>query len=151
MPATFTPAFAERLNAQCKINVKQANNGDPLCIGTAYLAPGGMQLLLKKKKNKLSIEIQESRSTETYKPCIDLTFESIAKICPKETLAIILTGMGADGREACRNLHQLGATIWAQDEQSSTIYGMPKAIIDAGLADKIFDVSDIGQHLAELK
>jgi two-component system chemotaxis response regulator CheB len=151
MPATFTPSFAQRLDAQCKITVKQAVDGDRLVPATAYLAPGGMQMFIKGRKSSPVVEIQASQSGQTYKPSIDLTLESLIPICPAETLVIILTGMGADGREACRKLRPLGATIWAQDQQSSTIYGMPMAIAKAGLADKILSVNDIGHHLAELR
>jgi two-component system chemotaxis response regulator CheB len=150
MPATFTPSFAERLNAQCKIQVKQAEHGEALHPGTAYLAPGGQQMLLKGRPGRFYLHIEEGDPNQTYKPCVDLTFNSIARICPAETLAIILTGMGSDGRDGCQTIKQLGGTIWAQDQQSSTIYGMPMAVAKAGLADKILDVSDIGRQLAEL-
>lgn len=151
MPAAFTPSFAQRLDVQCKITVKQAIDGEKLLPGIAYLAPGGMQMFIKGSKRNSSIEIRTARSDQTYKPCIDITLESLIPICPAETLVIILTGMGADGREACKKLRPLGTTIWAQDQQSSTIYGMPMAIAKAGLADKIFSLNDIGQHLAELR
>lgn len=151
MPAAFTPSFAERLNAQCHITIKQAEDGEKINAGTAYLAPGGMQMLIKGTKTNPIIEIQASQIEQTYKPSIDLTFESISRICPSETLAIILTGMGADGREGCKKLRSLGASIWAQDERSSTIYGMPMAIAKAGLADKILSMDDIAQHLSGLK
>tara|TARA_R110001606_G_scaffold361754_7_gene515300 strand:- start:214062 stop:215123 length:1062 start_codon:yes stop_codon:yes gene_type:complete len=151
MPAAFTPSFAQRLDAQCKITIKQAVNGDKLVPGTAYLAPGGMQMLVKGTKRNPIIEIRAGQSDQTYKPSIDLTLESLIPVCPDETLVIILTGMGADGREACKKLRPLGAIIWAQDQQSSTIYGMPMAIAKAGLADKILSVNDIGHHLAELR
>lgn len=151
MPAAFTPSFAQRLDAQCKITVKQAIDGDKLLPGTAYLAPGGMQMLIKGTKRSSIIEIRTSQADQTYKPCIDLTLESLIPICPTETLVIILTGMGSDGREACKKLRPLGATIWAQDQQSSTIYGMPMAVAKAGLADKILSLNDIGHHLAELR
>ncbi|NOQ81646.1 MAG: chemotaxis-specific protein-glutamate methyltransferase CheB [Methylophaga sp.] len=150
MPATFTPSFAERLNTQCNIHIKQAEDGEALIAGTAYLAPGGMQMLVKGNPSKTYIEIQASQTTQTYKPCVDITLESIANIYPKETLAVILTGMGADGKKGCQRLHELGSTIWAQDEKSSTIYGMPMAIAKAGLADEIFDINDLGYHLSEL-
>jgi len=149
MPATFTPSFADRLNTQCKIKVKHAENSDSLSAGTAYIAPGGMQMLLKGNARSPHIEIQASQSTQTYKPCVDITLESVASVYPKETLAIILTGMGADGKIGCQQLHKLGSTIWAQDEKSSTIYGMPMAIAKAGFADGIFDLNDISHHLAE--
>lgn len=150
MPATFTPSFAERLDAQCKIRVKQAEHGETVHPGTAYLAPGGQQMLLKGRPGRLYLHIEEGDPNQTYKPCVDLTLNSIARICAAETLAIILTGMGSDGRDGCQTIKQLGGTIWAQDQQSSTIYGMPMAVAKAGLADKILDVSDIGRQLAEL-
>ncbi len=151
MPAAFTPSFAERLNGQCRITIKQAVDGEKLMAGTAYLAPGGMQMLIKGTKNSPIIEIQASQAEQTYKPSIDLTLASISRVCPSETLAIILTGMGADGRDGCHKLSPLGASIWAQDEQSSTIYGMPMAIAKAGLADRILSINDITHHLAGLK
>jgi two-component system chemotaxis response regulator CheB len=150
MPATFTPSFADRLDAQCQIRVKQAEHGEAAQAGTAYLAPGGQQMLLKGRPGRFYLHIEEGGTSQTYKPCVDLTFNSIARICPAETLAIILTGMGSDGRDGCQTIKQLGGTIWAQDQQSSTIYGMPMAVAKAGLADKILDVSDIGRQLAEL-
>lgn len=150
MPATFTPSFAERLDAQCKIRVKQAEHGESVQAGTAYLAPGGQQMLLKGRPGRLYLHIEEGEPSQTYKPCVDLTFNSISKICADKTLAIILTGMGSDGRDGCQAIKQLGGSIWAQDQQSSTIYGMPMAVAKAGLADKILDVTDIGRQLAEL-
>lgn len=150
MPATFTPSFAERLNTQCQIRVKQAEHGESLQAGTAYLAPGGQQMLLKGRPGRLYLHIEDGEAGQTYKPCVDLTFNSIAPICGANTLAIILTGMGSDGREGCQAIKKTGGTIWAQDQQSSTIYGMPMAVAKAGLTDKIIDVTDIGRQLAEM-
>ena len=151
MPATFTPSFAERLNQQCKITIKHAENGDILMPGTAYLAPGGSQMRIQQTEKNRNLRIQPGQKNDSYKPSVDITLESVKEHCPKETLAIILTGMGYDGLIGCQHLQKLGARIWAQDEQSSTIYGMPKAIVDAGIAEKVLDVNDIGHHLAELK
>ncbi|NQZ53423.1 MAG: chemotaxis response regulator protein-glutamate methylesterase [Piscirickettsiaceae bacterium] len=151
MPAAFTPSFAERLNTQCAINIKQADDGDVLTPGTAYLAPGGKQMLISNSKNRPQIKLQDSQPDQTYHPSIDITLNSVAQIFPADTLAIILTGMGSDGKQGCQTLKQLGATIWSQDEQSSTIYGMPMAIAKARLADRILSLTDIGQQLAEIK
>jgi two-component system chemotaxis response regulator CheB len=151
MPAAFTPSFAERLNSQCAITIKQANDNEIVLPGTAYLAPGGQQMLVKKAADKIYLQIQDSKPEQTYQPCIDLTLESISTVCPAETLVIILTGMGADGKEGCRVLKQLHATVWSQDEQSSTIYGMPMAIAKANLADKVLSLATIGQQLSEIK
>ncbi|MEX1201207.1 MAG: chemotaxis response regulator protein-glutamate methylesterase [Methylophaga sp.] len=150
MPATFTPSFAERLNSQCQIRVKQADNNDTLQAGTAYLAPGGNQLLVKGRPGRLYLQIERGDEAETYRPCIDITLSSVSKICPATTLTIILTGMGADGCEGTKKMHALGGAVWAQDKQSSTIYGMPMAVAKAGVVDKILGLSDIGPQLAAL-
>lgn len=151
MPETFTPSFAERLNDQCAITIKHADDGDDVIPGTVYIAPGGKQLHVAGSANKPKIQIQNSASDQPYRPCIDITLNSIAKLCPAESLTIILTGMGSDGSEGCKKLKQLGATVWSQDEQSSTIYGMPMAIAKANLADKILNLADIGPQLSKIK
>ncbi|OUR64670.1 chemotaxis response regulator protein-glutamate methylesterase [Methylophaga sp. 42_25_T18] len=150
MPATFTPSFAERLNNLCAINIKHADDGDVLVSGTAYLAPGGKQMLIKGNRNRQYIAIEDGPEEQTYKPCVDITLESVARICPAETLAVVLTGMGSDGRDGCKKIHHHGGTIWSQDEQSCTVYGMPMAIASAGIADRILSLVDIGQQLAEI-
>jgi two-component system chemotaxis response regulator CheB len=150
MPGTFTPSFAERLNAQCTIHVKHAENSDMLQAGTAYLAPGGMQMLLSGRRQRSYLTIEAGNENQTYKPCVDTTLSSVAAICGDKTLAIILTGMGSDGRDGCQAIKQRGGTVWAQDQQSSTIYGMPMAIAKAGLADSILSLTEIGKQLAEL-
>jgi two-component system chemotaxis response regulator CheB len=83
----------------------------------------------------------------TYKPSVDFAFASIAKVYPKETLAVVLTGMGADGREGAKILKQSGSEIWAQDEASCVIYGMPAAIVQAGLATKVLDLNDVATNI----
>jgi len=149
MPGTFTPAFAERLNKLCAISVKEACDGDQLCPGVAYLAPGGRQMLLEGKSGSAIIRIVDSDSSQTYKPSVDITFGSAAKLFSADVLAVVLTGMGADGREGARMLKRNGATVWAQDEASCVIYGMPAAIAEAGLADKIIALKDMGPNLVE--
>lgn len=148
MPAAFTPAFATRLNNQCQIKVSEAKSGDVLKPGHAYLAPGGKQMLIEGRSGKASLVIREDESERlTYKPSVDLSFASAAKTYGGEVLAIILTGMGADGREGCRMLKQRGATIWAQDEESSVVYGMPQAVTVAGIAEKNIALDKVGSAI----
>lgn len=142
MPASFTPAFAQRLDQQCKISVKEAEDGDRLKPGLALLAPGGKQMLVEGRAGNAVIRIIESEPSLTYKPSVDITFRSINNVYPGKTLAIVLTGMGADGREGARTLKSRGSEIWAQDENSCVVYGMPAAIVDAGLADNVLDIND---------
>jgi len=147
MPATFTSAFAERLNNQCKITVKEALDGDSLRPGVALLAPGGKQLMIT-QGGKIKVLPGDERLN--YKPCVDVTFASAANVYRNQVLAIVLTGMGADGCEGAKLLKQGGGTIWAQDEASSVIYGMPMAVAKANLAEEILPLSQIGPRLAEL-
>jgi len=147
MPGSFTGAFADRLNSICDIEVREAVDGDQLKPGVVLLAPGGKQLLIKKRNKDFHIVIKESDDTQTYKPCIDMTLESVAEQVGGNCTAIILTGMGADGRDGAKSLKAKGGAIWAQDEQSSVIYGMPMAVKQAGIADKELSLNDIGPTL----
>jgi len=147
MPSTFTLAFSQRLDKLCAIRVKQAEDGDILEAGTAYLAPGGLQMLVTGSNSRATIKIKEGDQSLTYKPSVDVTFTSVAGIYPNATLAIILTGMGADGRDGAVLLSQKGSTIWAQDEASCVVYGMPAAIAEAGIANKVLPLSTIGNSI----
>ncbi|MDB6443561.1 MULTISPECIES: chemotaxis response regulator protein-glutamate methylesterase [Pseudomonas] len=146
MPAAFTKAFAERLDKLCRISVKEAEDGDVLRPGLALLAPGGKQMMID---GRGAVKILPGDERLNYKPCVDITFGSAAKSYGDKVLAVVLTGMGADGREGARLLKQGGSTIWAQDEASCVIYGMPMAIVKADLADGIYGLDDIGRHLVE--
>ncbi|MGB0733926.1 MAG: chemotaxis protein CheB, partial [Pontibacterium sp.] len=150
MPGSFTTVFAERLNQLCNIKVKEAEDGDILYPGCAYLAPGGMQMILD-PTNKQRLRVVAGEARLTYKPSVDITFASVARGHAKTTLAVILTGMGADGTEGSRHLIKQGATIWAQDEKTSTIWGMPKSVIKAGLADNELSLNEIGDHLSRCR
>ena len=146
MPAAFTKAFAERLDKLCRITVKEAEDGDILRPGLALLAPGGKQMMVDARG---VVKILPGDERLNYKPCVDITFGSVAKSYADKVLAVVLTGMGADGREGARLLKQSGSQVWAQDEASCVIYGMPMAIVKANLADAIYPLDDIGRHLAE--
>ena len=152
MPGTFTKAFAERLNGLCQINVKEASDGDVLQPGCAYLAPGGKQMLLDGRAGKGKIRIHEGSEKLNYKPCVDITFASLSKLYGKKVLAVVLTGMGADGRDGARMLKEQGAEIWAQDEESCVVYGMPQAVTKAGIATESLPLDLVSKRiLVELK
>jgi two-component system, chemotaxis family, protein-glutamate methylesterase/glutaminase len=146
MPAAFTKAFAERLDKLCRISVKEAEDGDLLRPGLALLAPGGKQMMIDQRG---AVKILPGDERLNYKPCVDISFGSAAKSFNDKVLALVLTGMGADGREGARLLKQCGSQVWAQDEASCVIYGMPMAVVKAGLADAVYSLDDIGRHLAE--
>lgn len=148
MPKTFTQVFAERLNQQCQIRVKEAEDGDRLAPGLALLAPGGLQMMLDpRQKDRVRILAGDERLT--YKPSVDVTYASAAKTYGNKVLGVILTGMGSDGCDGARLLKQAGASMWAQNRDSCTIYGMPQAVVNAGLADAILELDDVGPLLAQ--
>lgn len=149
MPGSFTPAFAERLNQLCAISVKEAADGDVLKPGTALLAPGGRQMVVEDRRGSVVVHITDSEAGQNYRPCVDTTFISVAKAYPGKVLAVVLTGMGADGREGARVLKAGGSFVWAQDEASCVVYGMPMAVTEAGLADQVLHLSHIGPCLAQ--
>jgi len=149
MPASFTPAFAERLNKLCQIEVRQAEDGDMLKPGVALLAPGGKQMMIENRGGQGRVRILPGDDRLNYKPCVDVTFGSLARSFPGKTLGLILTGMGSDGKEGCRLMKQSGSDIWSQDEKTSVIYGMPMAVAKAGLSDEILALDDIGPRLAD--
>lgn len=148
MPAAFTGAFAQRLNTLSKIDVKEAADGDVLKPGCAYLAPGGKQMLLEGQESGARIRIKEDDSPRiTFKPSVDISFGSAAKVFQDKVLAVVLTGMGSDGRDGARLLKQLGSKVWAQDEASCVVYGMPQAVTAAGLTDLEVSLADVAQKL----
>ena len=149
MPATFTPAFAQRLNQQCPIRVKEAEDGELLEKGTAYLAPGGRQLGLVERGGQVRLRVYDGAPDLHYRPSVDLAFTSAAEVFPGKVLSVVMTGMGADGREGARALKQGGSTVWAQDEATCVIYGMPAAVVEANLADQVLPLGDIGRELAK--
>ncbi|RTE66831.1 chemotaxis response regulator protein-glutamate methylesterase [Amphritea opalescens] len=144
MPKAFTSVFAKRLDDLSLISIKEAENGDQLKPGHAYLAPGGQQMILD-PANSGKLIIRASDERMTYKPSVDLTFASVAKGYGNRALALVMTGMGADGCDGARILKNAGATVWAQDKESCTIFGMPKAIIQADLADAVLNLDSIRQ------
>ncbi len=150
MPANFTPAFAKRLDTQSEITIKEAVDGDPLKPGVALLAPGGTQMTIAPQgKSRSIVRIKEADNSQTYKPSVDITFSSLANSYHKGVLAIVLTGMGADGLEGARLLKSTGSSVWSQNEASCVVFGMPQAVQKAGLSDRVLPVDQIGSALVK--
>jgi two-component system chemotaxis response regulator CheB len=149
MPAGFTRAFAARLDQLCAIRVQEAEDGSALVPGQALLAPGGLQTLVERGRGGAVVRIRESSPGQHYRPSVDLAFASAASTFPGQVLAVVLTGMGADGREGARLLKAGGATVWSQDEASCVVYGMPAAVAQAGLSDRVLPLEEIGLRLVQ--
>ncbi len=148
MPPKFTKSLAERLNSMCKLTVKEAEDGEVVKSGVIYIAPGGYHLKLKKVSLSSSlIEVSEEPLDTLHRPSVDVMMNSVINVFGKYTLGVIMTGMGKDGYEAIKNLKSIGGYSIAQDEQSSVVYGMPKAIADAGLADNILPLEKISETI----
>lgn len=145
MPENFTRAFSERLNRQSALTVKEAEDGDQLRAGMVYIAPGGKQLMVEKTGR--SIKILDGDARLTYKPSVDVLFASVASGIGDKALAIVLTGMGADGCDGAKLLKQKGGTLWGQDRDSCVVYGMPAAVAKAGLTDEVLPLDQVWQRL----
>lgn len=143
MPGSFTTTFAQRLDAMSNLHVVEAQDGDILEAGTCYLAPGGKQMIFERFGVKTRIRIIQDTGRLTYNPCVDVSFASLAQIYSNKVLAMILTGMGSDGCEGCTILKNKGSVIWAQNEETCVVYGMPQAIVNANVADLVLPLDDI--------
>jgi two-component system chemotaxis response regulator CheB len=148
MPAALTAAFASRLDSLCNISIKEAADGDILKAGCAYIAPGGRQMIIAGSDKLAKIKILDDNSPKiTFKPSVDISFGSAAKIYAGKVLGVILTGMGSDGKDGSRMLKAKGATIWSQDEQSCVVYGMPQSVDKAGISDLSLSLDVIAPSL----
>ncbi len=149
MPAAFTPAFARRLDGVGPLRVKEAQTGDRLEPGHAFLAPGGKHLVVHRDGSRMVLEVTERPADTLHKPSVDVTFQSVAREVGGQTLAVILTGMGSDGTEGVRAIKARGGWAVAQDAASCVVYGMPRSVVEAGLADAVVPLDRIAPLVAE--
>ncbi|MFW5837763.1 MAG: protein-glutamate methylesterase/protein-glutamine glutaminase [Desulfovibrionaceae bacterium] len=149
MPKAFTAPFAKRLDGVCKISVKEAEDGDQLKPGMALVAPGGSHLVLEQRVSRIDVRVSDEPRDALYKPSANVLINSMAASSARRGLGVILTGMGADGLEGVRLLKQKGGRALAQSDATCVVYGMPKAIVDAGLADEVVDIDDMAEALIE--
>ncbi|KHK02305.1 protein-glutamate methylesterase/protein-glutamine glutaminase [Desulfovibrio sp. TomC] len=147
MPAAFTGPFAKRLDSVCQITVKEAEDGERLQHGVAYVAPGGKHLRIDQKVSRIEVRVVEEPREALYKPSASVLFESVAAGVGRRGLGVVLTGMGSDGLDGMRVLKAKGGRALAQSDSTCVVYGMPKAIVDAGLADEIIDIDDMGEAI----
>jgi two-component system, chemotaxis family, protein-glutamate methylesterase/glutaminase len=137
MPQGFTAAFARRLNGTCQIQVKEAEDGELVQAGCAYIAPGSKHMLLQRTGLRYHIAIKEGPPVSRHRPSVDVLFRSAAQFAGPNALGIIMTGMGDDGARGLLEMRKLGAPTRAQDEESCVVFGMPKEAIARGAAEKI--------------
>lgn len=151
MPKAFTGPYADRLNAKCSMNIREAVDGDILKPGLALVAPGGMHTTLVRHGSNIVVRTQPTSAYPQYVyiPSVDLMLSSMAEATGGAMLGVILTGMGNDGFKGMQLLKQKGGLTIAQDEATSTIYGMPKACVDGGVADEVLPLGQIGFEISK--
>ncbi|MBI9112948.1 chemotaxis response regulator protein-glutamate methylesterase [Maridesulfovibrio ferrireducens] len=147
MPKAFTGPFANRLNSVSQLTVKEAETGDRLVPGCVFVAPGGSHLIIDQKISRIELIVTSEPSESLYKPSANVLATSVANAVGRRALGVILTGMGNDGRDGIRDLKSKGGRAIAQSDSSCVVYGMPKAIVDDGLADEIVDIDDMAEAI----
>lgn len=150
MPPGFTGPLAQRLNGLSPLNVREGVNGEVLKAGTVYFAPAGKQLQVQRRGGLLYLHIGEDSPISTlYHPSVDVMFLSLAKEVGKGALGVVMTGMGNDGLKGMREIKSLEGFAIAESEETCVVYGMPRSIVDAGLADRVVPLSEIGRNIVE--
>jgi two-component system chemotaxis response regulator CheB len=147
MPPVFTRMFAERLDRSTPLTVVEAADGMELTPGTAYIAPGDRHLLVVRRGTATVTQLSTAPPENSCRPAVDVMFRSVAALYGGSAHATVLTGMGHDGRGGAAVLRDAGAEIVAQDEESSVVWGMPGAVVTAGLADEILALDKIAACL----
>ncbi|CCQ12733.1 Chemotaxis response regulator protein-glutamate methylesterase CheB [Pseudoalteromonas luteoviolacea B = ATCC 29581] len=147
IPPIFSSSFAMRMDKCCEINVKEAEHGDVLVQGTAYIAPGDRHLKVVKKGTQLVCELEDSELVNRHKPAVDVLFNSLVLCTPKNVSAVLLTGMGSDGARGLLALKEAGAKTYAQDEATSVVWGMPRAAHEIGASQALLPLQKVTETL----
>jgi two-component system, chemotaxis family, protein-glutamate methylesterase/glutaminase len=143
MPEKFTRAFADRLDKICKIEVKEASNQDRVTPGKALIAPGNFHMTLKRSGAQYFVEVQDGPLVSRHRPSVDVLFRSVAKNAGKNAIGIIMTGMGDDGANGMKDMHDAGISTFAQNEESCVVFGMPKEAIKKNAVDRVLSLEEI--------
>jgi len=150
MPPGFTRSLAKNLDSVCMLEVKEAEAGEVLEPGKVYIAPGDFHMLVKKFDNKLIIDLTKDPPIMNLRPSANVLFKSLGALKIENVIAVIMTGMGSDGAESLKDLKQNGAFIIAQDETTSTVFGMPKSAIKTGYVDKVLPLGQIANEIIRI-
>ena len=147
MPAGFTKSFADHLNNQCEVTVKEAADGERVMRGHAYIAPGGRHMELYRSGAQYFIKVRDGLLVNRHKPSVDVLFDSVARHAGQNAMGIIMTGMGHDGAAGLLAMRKAGAHTIAQDEASSVVYGMPKEAVALEAASQVLALADMPTRL----
>jgi two-component system chemotaxis response regulator CheB len=149
MPGVFTRAFAERLDRLCRIEVKEAVNGDRVRAGRAIIAPGNRHLLVRRSGAQYHVDVVDGPVVSRHRPSVDVLFRSVAQAVGPNAVGVLLTGMGRDGADGLLEMKNLGAATLAQDEATCIVFGMPKEAIAAGGVDEVVPLPRIAAAMLE--
>jgi two-component system, chemotaxis family, protein-glutamate methylesterase/glutaminase len=147
MPPMFTKSLADDLDRRSALKVMEASHGQPLKAGEVLIAPGGKHMRVVMQGGTAVAQLTDDAPERNCRPAVDYLFRSVAEVFGSRTLAAVLTGMGDDGTLGCKALKQAGASVIVQDEATCVVYGMPKAVVDAGLADAVLPIDQIANTL----
>ncbi len=147
MPPGFTTSFAARLNSLCQITVKEAVHGERILPGHAYIAPGGKQFALSRSGANYVAVVNDDPPVNRHKPSVEVLFKSVAQFVGRNAFGVMLTGMGADGAAAMREMKDAGSYNYVQDEASCIVFGMPREAIAHGAADEVLPLNKIAEAL----
>lgn len=149
MPPGFTKSLAERLNSLSEVSVKEAENNDIITPGKVFIAPGNYHMTVENQGDKRVIQLNQDPPLASHRPSVDILFSSLAKFGDR-VVAAILTGMGSDGAKGMKCIKEHGGFAIAEDESTAVVYGMPKAVVELGLADKIRPIDAIANELIQV-
>ncbi|GJL50921.1 MAG: chemotaxis response regulator protein-glutamate methylesterase [Nitrospirales bacterium] len=147
MPPIFTKSLSERLSLKCAMPVHEGIAGKSLLPGHAWIAPGNYHMTVVRKGCRVELAINQGQQENSCRPSVDVLFRSVARVFGQSALALILTGMGRDGLRGCKMIRVKGGQILAQDELSSVVWGMPGAVVHAGLADNVLPLSEMASEI----
>lgn len=150
MPQHFTAAFARRLNGICRIDIKEANDGDTVIPGRALIAPGNMHMMLKRSGTRYYVQIKDGPLVCRHRPSVDVLFRSVARYAGVNATGIIMTGMGDDGSRGMLEMKNAGAVNLAQDEESCVVFGMPQEAIKHGGVNKVLPLDQLSEEVMRL-
>ena len=149
MPEHFTTSFSKRLNELSQMEVREAQDNDPVVPGVALIAPGNHHMLLHRSGGTYVVKIKDGPLVHYQRPSVDVLFQSVASSAGKNAVGVILTGMGADGAKGLLAMKQSGAYTMAQNEESCVVFGMPKEAIKIGAVHKIVSLSEVSRSIIQ--
>lgn len=149
MPAGFTRSLAERLNSLSEVTVKEAANNDIISAGKVFIAPGNYHMTVEKQGNLRMIKLNQDPPLASHRPAVDILFDSVAKFGNK-VIAVVLTGMGSDGANGMKKIKAAGGYSIGEDKSTAVVYGMPKAVADLGLVDRVLPLGAVADELVKL-